>query len=170
MTNNPPIIADVFHRAGLIEKWGCGTNRVIAICKKHDALPPLFEERQGFMIVTFRTQLVAGGPAGAAKGQAVPVSGQPESQPELQPESRPESLDRRVLALLQPQDLGKAEISVHLGQKEVSGQLNKVIRVLMGQGLIEYTLPDKPNSRLQKYRLTPEGEKALTERGGEDGK
>ncbi len=49
---------------------------------------------------------------------------------------------------------GKAEISANLGQKEVSGQLNKVIRALMDQGLIEYTLPDEPNSRLQKYRLT----------------
>jgi ATP-dependent DNA helicase RecG len=128
--------------------------------QKHGASPPLFEERQGFLIVTFRAQLVAGGAAGAAKGQAVLVSGQPESQPE--------SLDRRVLALLQPQDLGKAEISVHLGQKEVSGQLNKVIRVLMGQGLIEYTLPDKRNSRLQKYRLTLAGERALKERFGEE--
>ena len=165
-----PLIAEAFHRTGAVEVWGRGTNRVIEICQKHGAAPPLFEEKQGFLVVTFRAQMVVGGATGAAKGQAVPVSGQPESQPELQPESRPESLDRRVLALLQPQDLGKAEISVHLGQKEVSGQLNKVIRVLMGQGLIEYTLPDKPNSRLQKYRLTPEGEKALTERGGEDGK
>ena len=152
-----PLIAGAFHRTGAVEVWGRGTNRVIAMCKKHGAPPPLFEERQGFLIVTFKAQMVVGGVTGPAKGQAVPVSGQPESQPELQPESQPESLDRRVLALLQPQDLGKAEISVHLGQKEVSGQLNKVIRVLMGQGLIEYTLPDKPNSRLQKYRLTPEG-------------
>ena len=104
--------------------------------------------------------MVVGGATGATKDQAVPVSGQAESQPE--------SLDRRVLALLQPQDLGKAEISVHLGQKEVSGQLNKVIRVLMGQGLIEYTLPDKRNSRLQKYRLTLAGERALKERFGEE--
>jgi ATP-dependent DNA helicase RecG len=55
--------------------------------------------------------------------------------------------------------LGKAEVSAHLGQKEVSGQLNKVIRTLMGQGLIEYALPDKPNSRLQKYRLTEKGKR-----------
>jgi ATP-dependent DNA helicase RecG len=83
-----------------------------------------------------------------------------------QPESQPESLDRRVLALLQPQDLGKAEISVHLGQKEVSGQLNKVIRVLMGQERIEYTLPDKPNSRLQKYRLTENAHQTLRKQEG----
>ena len=67
-----------------------------------------------------------------------------------------------------PQALGKAEISVNLGQKEISGQLNKVIRALIDQGLIEYMLPDKPNSRLQKYRLTLAGQKALKERGGED--
>jgi len=78
------------------------------------------------------------------------------------------SLDRRVLALLKTQALSKAEISTHLGQKEVSGQLNKVIRSLIAQGLIEYTLPDKPNSRLQKYRLTLAGERALKERFGEE--
>ncbi len=117
----------------------------------------------------FRAPLVAGGAAGTSKGRGVPGSGQPESKPESRPESQPESLDRRVLALLKSQALGKTGISAHLGQKEVSGQLNKVIRALIGQGLVEYTLPSKPNSRLQKYRLTPAGEKALKERGGEGG-
>ena len=131
-------------------------HRVIAMCKTHGAATSSFEEWQGFLVVTFKAQLVAGGMARVG------------SQVESKVESQPESLDRRVLALLQPQDLGKAEISVHLGQKEVSGQLNKVIRVLMGQGLIEYTLPDKPNSRLQKYRLTLAGERALKERFGEE--
>jgi hypothetical protein len=31
--------------------------------------------------------------------------------------------------------------------------LNKVIRELVAQGLIEMTRPETPNSRLQKYRL-----------------
>ena len=55
----------------------------------------------------------------------------------------------------------KPEISRQLGQKKVSGQLNKVIRKLLKDGLIQYTIPEKPNNRVQKYRLT---EKADSER------
>ncbi len=50
--------------------------------------------------------------------------------------------------------MGKREISAALGQKEISGQLNKVIRTLLAAGQIELTLPDKPRSRLQQYRIT----------------
>jgi hypothetical protein len=31
----------------------------------------------------------------------------------------------------------------------------------LAEGLIEYTLPDKPNSRLQQYRLTDKGRALL---------
>lgn len=82
---------------------------------------------------------------------------QPESRPESQPESQPESLAQRVLRVLLAGPCGKAEISNLLGQKEVSGQLNKVIRELLTSGDVAYTLSDKPNSRLQKYRLTETG-------------
>ena len=78
-----------------------------------------------------------------------------------QPESQPESLEIRVLRHLTASPLSKAELSARLGQKEISGQLNKVIRVLLGDQTIEYTLPDKPNSRLQKYRLTAKGNALL---------
>ena len=53
--------------------------------------------------------------------------------------------------------MAKAELSKNLGQKGVSGQLNKVVRRLLGDRMIEYTLPDKPRSRLQQYRLTDRG-------------
>jgi len=66
-------------------------------------------------------------------------------------------LEIRVLRLLVAGPLGKAELSAGLGQKEVSGQLNKVVRVLLADQAIEYTIPDKPNSRMQRYRLTTKG-------------
>jgi len=68
-------------------------------------------------------------------------------------ESQPESLSDNVLRVLAKGPLSKAEISKLLGQKEISGQLNTVIRNLRQHGLIEYTIPEKPNSRFQKYRL-----------------
>ncbi len=42
-----------------------------------------------------------------------------------------------------------------------------VVKPLINAGWLELTIPDKPQSRLQKYRLTAAGEKQLTQRGGE---
>ena len=59
--------------------------------------------------------------------------------------------------LLADSSKSKADLSKNLGQKEVSGQLNKVVRQLLAEGMIEYTVPDKPRSRLQRYRVTAKG-------------
>jgi len=80
-----------------------------------------------------------------------------------QPESQPESMEMRVLTLLTKESLSKSAISSALGQKEISGHLNQVIRVLLNDQTLEYTLPDKPNSRLQQYRLTEKGKVLLRE-------
>lgn len=61
-----PLIAEAFHRTGAVEVWGRGTNKVIAMCKQHGAAAPTFEEQQGFLIVTFKAQMVAGTPSESA--------------------------------------------------------------------------------------------------------
>ena len=53
-----PLIAGAFHRTGAVEVWGRGTNRVIAMCKAQGVARPIFEERSGFLIVTFKAQMV----------------------------------------------------------------------------------------------------------------
>ncbi|MFA5104463.1 MAG: hypothetical protein WC527_04740, partial [Candidatus Margulisiibacteriota bacterium] len=58
-------------------------------------------------------------------------------------------------------DLPIAVISQKLNQKRVSGQLKIVLSRMMKNSLIEYTIPKKPKSRLQKYRLTRKGLKLL---------
>ena len=83
------------------------------------------------------------------------------TQPESRPESQPESLEAKVLSLLAVGPMSKTELSRNLGQKKISGQLNKVVRLLVTERLIEYTLPDKPRSRLQKYQLTDKGRAAV---------
>ena len=83
-----PLIAGAFHRTGAVEVWGRGTNRVIAMCRKHEAAPPIFEERQGFLIVTFRASLVAGGAAetsGSESGEQVGTKSGPSRNPTALP-------------------------------------------------------------------------------------
>ena len=72
----------------------------------------------------------------------------------------------RVLRLLIKEPLSKSAISSALGQKEISGHLNQVMRMLLDDQTLEYTIPNKPNSRLQKYRLTEKGRLLL---GGQKG-
>ena len=74
-----------------------------------------------------------------------------------------ESLERRVLALLATAPLSRSAIAESLGHRSVSAGLNRVIHRLLKSGRAEYTVPDKPNSRLQKYRITPAGYAALEE-------
>ena len=62
-----------------------------------------------------------------------------------------------MLVLLENGPLSKAKLSTRMGHKEISGQLNKVMRLLLGDQNVEQTIPGKPNSRLQKYRLTTKG-------------
>ncbi len=80
-----------------------------------------------------------------------------ESKAESEADSEAESLEVRVLHALQRSPLGKAKIAEALGMRQATGQLNEQVRALLGQGLIAMTVPDKPNSRLQQYRLTPAG-------------
>lgn len=48
------LIADVFHRRGLIEKWGRGTNQMVEEAVKHGCPKPEFEESDGSFIVRFK--------------------------------------------------------------------------------------------------------------------
>lgn len=47
------------------------------------------------------------------------------------------------------------------GYKTRTGNFKKGLQRLVEQRLIEYTIPDRPNSRLQKYRLTQKGRQAV---------
>jgi ATP-dependent DNA helicase RecG len=108
-----------------------------AVLVAHGLPEPQFEATQGGIAVTiFKT----------------PTAQTASAQPESQPESGGE-LESKVLQLLANSALGKRELSAALGQKAVSGQLNTVVRKLLAAELIEPTVPNQLNSRLQQYRL-----------------
>jgi ATP-dependent DNA helicase RecG len=72
---------------------------------------------------------------------------------------------KNVLQVLVKQPLQRAEIAHALGHEQVSGAVNRAVKELLAKQLVEYTIPDKPNSRLQKYRLTAMGKALLANQG-----
>ena len=139
-------IMRVFRDLELVEHLGSGIPRIIEVYGKE-----CFEITQNFirLIIPYAEGLVRPGKEGL----------------ESQLESQLESLEMRVVKVLTKGSKGKKEISELLGQKQVSGQLHTVIRQLIENQFIEYTIPDKPNSRMQKYRLTDKGHAMVNKRG-----
>ena len=64
------------------------------------------------------------------------------------------------------------ELMAVVGRKDRTKFRNQVLRSLLDAGWIEMTIPDKPTSRMQRYRTTIAGREALTavEGGGELGR
>jgi ATP-dependent DNA helicase RecG len=48
-----PLLADIFYRRGLIERWGRGTQKIISLCVEAGHPEPEFEERSGEVVVRF---------------------------------------------------------------------------------------------------------------------
>jgi len=61
------------------------------------------------------------------------------------------------MAALSSRPLSAADLISALGLTSKTGSFKRVIKALLDSAHIEYTTPDKPQSRLQKYRLTEKG-------------
>ena len=83
-------------------------------------------------------------------------------QQELQQELQKSTLYSEILRCLVNTTLSRQDISIALGQKKISGQLNKIIQKLIADRLIKRTISDKPNHLAQKFQLTERGQAFLS--------
>ncbi|GHU82239.1 Fic family protein [Clostridia bacterium] len=66
-----------------------------------------------------------------------------------------------VLKALNDKTLSRKEIFAAIGMNGDSRSFKRNIEPLIADGFIEMTVPDKPNSKLQKYRLTDAGQMTI---------
>ncbi|MCK5913866.1 MAG: putative DNA binding domain-containing protein [Desulfuromusa sp.] len=160
------VIARMFRELNLIEQWGSGVRRIFREAEEQGLPVPEIVEvgmRMRFIVPLAEPLTV----------QANTEQERPESRPESELESRLElklesRLAAKVIILLHGAESGKSQLANGVGHRSVSGELKKQIKRLLGLELIEMTIPGKPNSSLQKYRLTAKGMTALNEQAGSE--
>lgn len=74
-------------------------------------------------------------------------------------------VEHQVLELLKNAELSKSEIARALGKEKPTRYLNDLMTKMLENGHLVYTIPGKPTSRLQKYRLTDQGKVLIQEKG-----
>ena len=137
-----PIIANVFYRAGIIERWGTGTLDILDWCKENGNPPPTWKEQAGSVQLTFR----------------------PSFSPEHQVGTKLALSKHQVNILRKCQnDSALVDLIAITGRSDRTKFRHQVLNPLLEAGLIEMTIPDKPRSSKQKYRLTKKGQETLRE-------
>lgn len=88
----------------------------------------------------------------------------PQTWPQSWPESWPKTNENKVLSLLFFGEKSRRDLAQRMSIGPKTNSFRVAISRLLREGWVEPSIPDRPNSRLQKYRLTDKGRAALAGR------
>ena len=151
-----PLLAEPMYLTRYIERMGTGIRDMIQKCREAGLPEPEFAVSDGF---TVRIRRKAGQVTGEVTGQ---VTGQATGQVTGQVD--PWII--RVLSACQSQPLKSGEIQEISGIRHRETFQRNYLDHLLAEALLERTIPDKPNSPQQKYRITPKGRQVLAQAKG----
>ena len=148
-----PLLAQPMYLRGYIERMGTGTVDMIRRCAEAGLPEPEFVARGNSVTTIWRAGYVIqreselGAPRGATAGAI------PEVTPEVM----------KLLSVIEG-EMRRTEIQAKLRLKDEKHFRQQYQQPAIAQGLLEMTIPAKPNSRLQKYRLTAKGRAAVEQK------
>ena len=135
-----PLLAEPLYLAAYIERLGTGTTDMISKCLFAGLPEPQFILSDNFRIVVYR-----------------PVNGQTTMQDNMQDTMQVTMQVQqliRVMEGMESRDVLQGKLNIGNRDYFRKSYINEALQY----GYIEMTIPDKPNSKHQKYRLTEKGQ------------
>lgn len=154
-----PSLARVFREAGIMEQWGTGVQRVFEQLAEIGLPEPLVEEVMDRLRFTIYVPNHA-----------------PEGGRDIDATLQDEALDRQhtydarrhvgrydvvMLQTAQHEPAHRKDLLSAAGLGQLAQNYSRHVAPLVDDGLLELTIPDKPRSRAQRYRITELGRQFL---------
>lgn len=148
-----PLLAEPLYLAKYIERMGTGIGDMIEKCREAGLPAPRFEIKDGFVTTL-----------GRMPGRAL-AEVAPQETPQVTTEVATEvATEVRLLSVLRG-EMTRQNLQAALSLKNDEHFRKAYLLPALDAALIEMTKPDKPTSRLQRYRLTAKGTAVLKSRG-----
>ena len=184
-----PALTRVFREGGIMEQWGTGIQRVFEQVAQAGLPEPTIEEVVDRVRVTIHVP--SHNPADAGEHNEslnrgtkspsrsiqslsrVTKSEHPVTKSSHQVESpshevrNPDDHRATVLSLLNDVEMTRTDLLSRLGRSNETRNVRRHLDPLIDAGLVERTIPYKPTSRLQRYRITDAGRTYLDRLSGD---
>jgi predicted HTH transcriptional regulator len=157
-----PLIAEPLYLTKYIERMGTGIRDMMDRCRAAGLSDPEFKLTDGFVITIRRKPEAAFEAVSKASGQTPPLVFEDQV-------GTKSGLSRNQVEILRKcmEDQSIADLMAIAGRTNRTKFRDQVLKALIEKGLIAMTIPDKPTSSNQKYRLTPKGRDLIAKSKGE---
>ncbi len=151
-----PKLAEVLYQSGYIERFGTGTGEIFRLTKDAGLRKPEFDLNEGFKLTIWRPEIT--------KDQ---VDIHDNIHDRIHDDmhdplklifNKTDELAHRLVLVIQG-DINRAQLMEKLNLKSRSSFVKNYLEPAISAGFIEMTIPDKPQSKKQRYILTKKGTK-----------
>lgn len=146
-----PLLFGMLYRMNAVEHVGSGIKRIRQACKDYQVSEPVFEIDDFWFTLSFTRTIATGQDTPQDAGQ---VTGQVTGQ-----------VEKLVTVITSEMTRNDLQTELHISHRDYF--MEAYIKPALDLDFIEMTIPDKPTSKNQKYRLTRKGREYLKQEIGE---